>query len=148
MICCDEPKVMGALDRPKILTLEVQQSIVNALAAGSYLQVACKAAGITRQTFEYWKRLCDAGAEHAQVYADFFASCDMASAIAEINAITAMRSGAPGVWQGNAKFLQLRFHKRWGNKDKVPDAPKPHKPLSEMTVEELDEYERNLGRKG
>ncbi len=100
------------LDRPAVLTPEVQKEIVRLLGEGNYLAVACRAAGTTRQTFHYWKRLFLDGVEHAQVYAAFFEACDRALAEGETNALARLRTGRPG-WQAAAWFLGRRYPRRW-----------------------------------
>lgn len=82
------------------------------MAEGNYLDPACRAAGTTRQVVEYWRKLYEAGAEHAQKYADFFASLARAQSIAEANAVGSVRGGGMG-WQGSAWFLERRFPRRW-----------------------------------
>lgn len=104
------------LDRPQALTLEVQALIVQALTEGNYLETACLASGITKHTFYYWKHLLEDGAEHAQVYTDFYDAVKSASAVSEQGALRDVRAGQPG-WQGSAWFLERRFPKRWGKKD-------------------------------
>jgi len=85
---------------------------------GNWLCTACATAGTTKETFNYWRRLYEAKAEHAQKYADFFTACARASAIAEEAAVEPVFTGAMG-WQGPAWWLQRRFPKRWGNKETV-----------------------------
>lgn len=101
------------LDKPAVLTVKVQREIVRLIIEGNFFEVACFAAGTTRQTVEYWQKLCESGVPHAQVYADFFASIKKANAIAEANALRDIKSGADG-WQSRAWFLERRFKGRWG----------------------------------
>ena len=105
------------LDRPAVLTPKAQRTIVEALANGGYLTTACTLAGITVETFYYWRRLCESGVEHAQKYADFFSAVKKATAKAENEALETIRAGASG-WQSSAWFLERRFYKRWGDKAK------------------------------
>ena len=132
------------LDRPAALTPKVQTEIVDALASGNYLSTACLAAGITVETFYYWKRLCESGAEHAQKYFDFFSSVKRASATAELAAISDLRRGAPG-WQANAWFLERRFVSRWAKRDIV--VVQTQKRPEEMTDAELDQARKQVRRK-
>lgn len=109
-------------DKPTALTLEVQRAIVEAMALGSYFEPACKAAGVSRYCVDYWRRLYEAGAEHAQKYADFFTALAKAGAIAERRAIEAIQDGAPA-WQSRAWFLERRYPQRWAQ---AKDRPKKH----------------------
>jgi hypothetical protein len=58
-----------------VLTPDIQARIVRALAEGSYLSTACRVAGISADTWYYWRRLCKNGVAHAQVYAGFYGAC-------------------------------------------------------------------------
>jgi hypothetical protein len=106
------------LDKPTVLTPQIQQLIVNMLAGGNYLNTACKLAGVDLKVWYYWKKLHDDGVEHAQAYANFFQSCARAMAMAEHAALGHIQSGSPG-WQGPAWFLERRFRNKWGRVDKV-----------------------------
>lgn len=134
------------LDRPAVLTKEAQHVIVEALARGHWLGSACKLARTTRQNWHYWYNLYKSGAEHAQVYADFFDACERADAEAQDLALPLILAGAQG-WQGPAFFLERRWPKLWGRKDMVTVKGVP-RDLSKCTDEELDAIERGLGRKG
>lgn len=116
----------------------MQRQIVAFMADGSYFAPACKAAGTTRQTVEYWQKLYQSGAEHAQEYADFFAALEKANAIAEVRALGAIQSGATS-WQSRAWFLERRFPARWGAKDKADKnkVPADH-PISKALREAAD----------
>jgi transposase len=133
-----------SLERPAVLTPDIQREIVQRLVTGSYLSVACRAVGIHISTFNHWRLRWEKGDPDAQAYADFFAACARASSVAESNAVAAIYEGA-GAWQGRAWFLERRFPQRWGKKDRAPlPPPRPRKPIAEMTAEELDVYERSL----
>lgn len=99
-------------DRPEVLTEDKQQRILELLRGGNYLTTACNAAGLTSHAFDYWRRLYESGAEHAQKYADFFTAVNVALSQAESDSLALIRKGEPG-WQGAAWFLGRRFPKRW-----------------------------------
>jgi hypothetical protein len=105
----------GEVDKPAVLTLKVQREIIKFVREGNYLETAYLAAGTTKWTVEYWRKLYEAGAEHAQKYADFFTSLARASALAEAESLSDVRSGRAG-WQGPAWFLDRRFRSRWNAK--------------------------------
>ena len=138
------PRPQGSqLVKPAALSPECQQSIIELLSRGNYLSTACEASGITYNGFRWWQVRWEQGDKDAQKYDDFFKAIKRASAIAEVDALDVVRNGNPA-WQGNGWFLERRFPKRWGRKDRKPDPPKPQKPLSDMTPDELDEYEKRL----
>lgn len=105
-------------DRPKALTEDVQKTILESMMLGMHLKSACALAGIQMTSVQYWMRLVEEGAEHAQIYADFCNSIKKVQAVAERDGLVAVRSGGSG-WQGNAWFLERRFPKRWGKKDRA-----------------------------
>ena len=123
-------RVASLPDRPRVLTDAVQAEIVRYVAEGNYFEVACRAAGVSRDTVDYWRKLYEAGAEHAQVYADFFGALARAQAIAEVQAVRCVRSGRFG-WQGDAWFLDRRFRARWNAKQKGPDEEEEESPATD-----------------
>ena len=108
-------------DRPKALTEEVQDAILDGLALGMHLGPACFRAKIDPKSVTYWQRLVENEVEHAQVYADFFQKIKQALALSEELALTTLKAGQPG-WQAQAWFLERRFPQRWGRKDRVEKA--------------------------
>jgi hypothetical protein len=137
---------MSTLEKPRALTPATQVRIVESLAAGNFLSIACSQARVSRRCWYYWRRLVDRGCEHAQVYAPFFEACEQAMAIAEQAALRTIRSGAPG-WQGSAWFLERRFPDRWGRRTTVTLRGVP-KDLTTLTDDQLDDLERRIGGKG
>jgi hypothetical protein len=132
------------VEKPYVLTKEVQAMIVRSLAEGNYLTVACTRAGTTSRSFNRWRKRWEEGDEVAQQFTDFFLACQKAMAEAEATALATIRRGDPG-WQGSAWYLERKFPKRWG-RDRS-SSPPPPEPLSEMTDEELDLYAEQVARK-
>ncbi len=129
-------------DRPRALTDEMQAVILDAIRAGMHLTPACDLAGISQDTIRYWRRLCESGAEHAQVYADFFGRIKRAPAVAEARALDAITRGEPG-WQSRAWFLERRFPKRWA----VRKEPEPGRDVKQLSDEELNAIAEGKGRR-
>jgi hypothetical protein len=140
----NEPSNAGnsKLDKPHALTVASQKTIVESLAEGNFLVVACRRAGLSVRPYYYWRKLLEAGAEHAGVYREFYAACDKASAVAEMNALAAIRAGMPG-WQGSSWFLERRFPTRWGRKAEITLRGIPAD-LSALTDEQLEALERSV----
>ncbi len=105
------------LDRPQVLTPAVQAKIVEMMMDGVALTTACVRAGTTHYTVRYWRTLVEEGAEHAQIYADFFTAIKKAEAEAEHKALKTIKKGGFG-WQAQAWFLERRFPQRWGAKQR------------------------------
>lgn len=129
-------------DRPKALTDETQRIILDAMASGMHLTPACDLAGISQDAVRYWQRLCESGAEHAQIYADFFGNIKRAVALAESQALGAISRGEPG-WQSRAWFLERRFPKRWA----VRKDPESKQDVSGLSDEDLDAIAKGKSRR-
>lgn len=99
--------------KPTALTPEVQEKIVQAMARGSFMEPACRAAGLTRQAVDYWRKKVEAGDPDAEIYVDFFARLAGAQHQAEIDAVSMVLGGG---WQGAAWWLARRYPKRWSEK--------------------------------
>lgn len=97
----------------------MQRKIIEYVANGNYYEVACRAAGVTKQAVDYWRKLVEQKVEHAQKYADFFDALARASALAEANAVARISQGGRD-WQGPAWFVERRFRKRWGKVEAEP----------------------------
>jgi len=121
--------------KPTVLTDRVKAEIIQLLAEGNFLSTACRAAGISQRIFDHWRKRWEEEDASAAHHADFFLAVDRASAIAETDAVRAIRAGDPG-WQGNLAFIERRFQKRWGKKVQValPSGKKPE----DMTDAELE----------
>lgn len=117
------------LARPTVLTDEAKALIVDMVSWGSYLKVACDAAGFSYRTLRYWQKAWEDGEPNAQAHDDFFQSLKKAIAIGEGRAILKIQRGEPG-WQGSAWFLERRFPQRWAKKERPTEAP----PQSGVTV--------------
>lgn len=107
--------------RPPKFTAEVQQQIVRFVAEGNYLDVACRAAGISPRTLRHWRQMHRDGDPSVAEYGEFFAALEKALALAEATSIGDIRSGRNG-WQGQAWFLERRYPKRWARRE-VPTPP-------------------------
>lgn len=121
-------------DRPRALTKEVQEKILRYVTDGSYLNIACRAAGISYSAFAWWRKRCEEGDPDASWLADFFELIKDASAVAEVEAISHLRQGQPG-WQANAWFLERRFRNRWAQAGKQDAGQRD---VSKLSTEELE----------
>lgn len=125
---------------PTALTPDVQGKILDRLAEGNYLKVACAASGITYRSFWHWRRRWAGGDPVAVGRFDaFFRAVDQAVATGESNALAAVLRGKPG-WQASALFLGRRFPERWGRKDRNRRPPRPPRDLGTMTDREFELY--------
>jgi hypothetical protein len=97
--------------RPTLLTVEVGEMIANALRAGNYVQVACRAAGVSRQAFGDWMRR---GQREAGPYRDFRERIEKALAESEVMHVARISQASKESWQASAWLLERQFPERWG----------------------------------
>jgi hypothetical protein len=108
--------------RPTKFTPALQAQIIELVAAGNFLDVACKAVGIAPRTLRHWRQQYRDGDSAVSEYAEFFAALEKALAVAETAAISRIRSGGLG-WQGSAWFLERRYPQRWARKPAGQETP-------------------------
>ncbi len=140
--------------RPTKLTPSVQDTICQFIAAGNYIGVACKAAGIDHATYDRW--LVKAEQNKSSIYAKFAEAVKRAESEAEtrnVLLIAKMAAGGSPVrrttrydrqgnvvavdeqlaqpnWQAAAWLLERKNPERWGRRERqevvYPDgAPQP-----------------------
>ena len=124
----------GEIAKPTVLTDKAKATIVQLLAEGNYLTTACAVAGLSRDTFDHWRRRYEAGEEKAMKHADFFTACERAGSVAESNALRTLRQGGLG-WQASAWYLERKFPRKWGRK--VVLAIPPTTDLDKLSDEQL-----------
>ena len=98
--------------RPTKLTPEVQTTIVNALAAGVYLETAASAAGIDRFTLNRWLK---EGARHQNgIQKGFCDAVKKALATTETRLVATVNLASTSQWQAAMALLERRWPQRWG----------------------------------
>ena len=98
--------------RPTKLTPEVQKTIVDALAAGVYLETAAAAAGISRETLNEWLRN---GAKYKEGKQKVFSDAvKKALATTETRLVTTVNLASASQWQAAMALLERRWPQRWG----------------------------------
>lgn len=116
--------------RPTLLTPSVQETIVNAVRIGAYLDDAASLAGISRGTLFRWladgrdaSERADAGEElddRSLLYRDFCDAVEKARADAMLRNIGIIQTAAQnGTWQAAAWYLERTNPKKWGRHDTV-----------------------------
>jgi transposase len=96
--------------------------IVELVQAGNYIETAAKAAGIHKSTYYSWMNRGEKAAEaigrgdpvseDEAAFADFYNQVSQAEAVAETNAVAAVREADRG-WQAHMTYLERRFSSRW-----------------------------------
>lgn len=135
--CAKHPyKVPG---RPSKLTLELQETILESVRLGAYVEVACQVAGVNKTTYYRWLRRAEEAEakalEHFDsetepdlnelyahvdpadwVYLDFCHALKATEAFAEVELMALARTGIKG-WQAQMTFLERRHPAKWGRRD-------------------------------
>ena len=103
--------------RPSKLTETTKRKLIDAIKGGSYLEPACKYAGIDYSTFRKWM----VQGENAQSgeYREFFEEVQDAIATSEITTVAYWRKHIPHDWKAAKEFLARRWPERWANKQQI-----------------------------
>jgi hypothetical protein len=108
------------MSRPTKLTPHRHDKIVAAIRAGSYAEVAARAANIAPSTYYLW---LERGKNGEQPFLEFLEAVREAEAQAELEAVTVIRGAArAGDWRAAQSYLERRHPSRWGRGDRAtPD---------------------------
>ncbi|MBK8173172.1 MAG: hypothetical protein IPK60_22955 [Sandaracinaceae bacterium] len=110
--------------RPTSLTPELQARVVANVLRGAYIETACGAAGILRQSMYEWLRKGQAGVEP---YAEFYEAVTAARDQAELSALNSITEAAQSDWRAAAWYLEKAHGKRYSGVN-----------VSETKVEHID----------
>lgn len=113
--------------RPSKLTERAKAEILIQVRRGCYLETCFAYAGISRQTFSYWRKKSEVARESMQKgipirkrqrdLVKFFDDLEQALAQYEHIALHRIqRAGEQGNWQADAWRLERRFPERWAKK--------------------------------
>jgi hypothetical protein len=110
-LCTSHLRRGGRGGAPTALTPEVADQITTSLRAGNYVQVACRAAGVSRQAYGDWMRR---GVKEPGVYRDFRDRVEKALAESEVLHVARISQASKESWQASAWLLERQFPERWG----------------------------------
>ncbi len=95
---------------PLKLTPAVQETICNAIRMGNYLVTAARAAGVSMDSLQRWRRL---GEEGREPFASFLAAVEQAETECETRLVKIMYDAAPQDYRAARDMLARRFSDRW-----------------------------------
>lgn len=96
------------MSEPAYLAAEDADRLVAYLRSGSYVDVACRAVGISRETFDAWMGSDD------PAHVELRDRVDRARAEAEVaNLAVVSRAAREGVWAAAAWLLERAYPDRW-----------------------------------
>ena len=120
--------------RPSKLTAEVQQRIVDAIAAGNYMETAAHYAGIHKDTLYEWLKRGRAAKKGDETYTAFAQAVEEALARAEIRDVALIARAAEHVWQAAAWRLERRYPEKWGRRKVELEHIRPDKEPIELVL--------------
>ncbi len=97
--------------RPTKLTREMRDRIVQAIRAGNYAEIACRASGISASTYYRWLERGER--EPDSIHGEFEAAVRLAEAESEVHAVALLRRAMPGDWRAALAYLERRHPGRW-----------------------------------
>lgn len=113
-------KVNGRTGRPTRLTEELLADIVTLIQAGNYIETACAACNIGKQTWHRWlKQGAELQAADKQgIYRRFREALFQASAVSEARDVIALdRAILSGDWRAAAWRLERKIPTKWGRRE-------------------------------
>ena len=97
--------------RPTKLTIQMQEKIVQAIRAGNYAEIACRAAGISPSTYYRWIERGEQ--ERDGISGEFTEAVRLAEAESEVHAVALLRRAMPDDWRAALAYLERRHPGRW-----------------------------------
>jgi hypothetical protein len=97
--------------------------LVDALAAGNYLDTAADLAGISRASVRSWMAHAEKGDPRYQHIA---ALLQLAASLAEADSVAHVRAAGqdPRLWAASMTFLERRYPGKWGRRSDESDVPR------------------------
>ncbi len=99
------------------LTPAIVATVLGNLAAGCYIETACAAAGISKQTYYNWLEHAEEDPDSA--YAEFAALVEKARAQAEAANLRIIRKAANDSWQAAAWLLERVYPDKYGMRNRT-----------------------------
>tara|TARA_Y100000593_G_scaffold560_1_gene1047 strand:- start:793 stop:1305 length:513 start_codon:yes stop_codon:yes gene_type:complete len=125
-------------------TPKVKAALLKALSVGTPLEIACRGAGIHRETLRLWHQQAEAGDEEKR---GFFGLVEEAQAKHVAQGLERIASAAedPRYWKAQAWILERRYPKYFGQKMEVGGRiDSTHTEYSHRVVEILDDGEGRI----
>ena len=121
----------------KKFTSRRKSAILRKMREGHYAKTAAQTSGITEQTLYDWLKKGedpDSYPEHAA----FLEAYRKAEAVAEDNAIEAVRAAFPHDWRAAMTYLERRHPKRWAKRQEDVDVATRGAPIQTIVITRPD----------
>jgi transposase len=105
------------MGRPPKYTPEVTQRIVNAIAAGNFLETAAAYGGISYECFNQWIRRGER--ETDGIYFQFLQDVHEAKAKAEVTLVATIKRASTKDWKAAGWMLSRRYPERWSETQRI-----------------------------
>ena len=131
-----KPIKKANIGRHTKLTPVLQKKIIKYIAEGNYIETACNAAGVSKQTFYSWLRR---GKKGEEPFLYFLYDLSKERAKVEARNVMIIQEAAKKDWKAAMAWLEKKYPKRWAKRDKLAlDTPEPLK--SKYTIEFRKEF--------
>lgn len=112
---------MARKGRSTLLTKERQARLLQAVAAGNYVETAARYAGISETTYYRWMQ--EGGAPGAPAKKrELWEAVRKAEAEAEVRGVVIIQTAAQTQWQAQAWLLERKYPAKWGRKQQITGA--------------------------
>ena len=98
------------------LTPELQEQIVKYIKSGNYIETACDAVSINKQTYYNW---LERGEKGEQPFLGFLDAIKKAKAEAIMRNVLIIQTAAPKNWQAAGWWLERTCYKLFGRKEQL-----------------------------
>lgn len=132
---CRKPALAGSdvcavhAGRVPLPAEDVAVKLIAMLRAGNYIDVAVRAAGISRETFDAWMRRGLSKAAGARAFGELRERVERALAEGEVRGVAQIAQAAAENWQAAAWLLERQYPDRWG-RPAVRQEEKPPPPVA------------------
>jgi hypothetical protein len=131
-LALDDPDMQRPGRPGKLLTEETIGQLVAMLRMGNYVHVACRAAGISLDTYEAWLRQ---GRTGEQPYAELVDRVERARAEGQARHVTLISQAAASDWHAASWLLERQHPQLWGAvsvrlRTDEPAAPETQEPTA------------------
>ena len=106
-----------SMGRPPKYTPEVAQRIVDAIAAGNFLETAAAYGGISYECFNQWIRRGER--ETDGIYCGFLQDVHEAKAKAEVTLVATIKKASTNDWKAAGWLLTSRYPERWSETQRI-----------------------------
>ena len=115
--------------RPPKISEEITEKIMVYIRSGAYVETACVACGVVKQTFYNWLKIANAARVKIEAgesvtrkereCVKFLDALEKAMAEAEMIDVMTIRKASAENWQAAAWRLERKFPDKWGRRDTV-----------------------------